>query len=104
MGTIGSIWMLRPDGTLWDADAEFEKPLQPLEKQFHMMALAVGIERYPWLMELLPLRPADAIDCPYCKGAGEIVPANAVRGSAGLFCPACDALGWRREQSPEPEA
>jgi hypothetical protein len=30
MGTIGSTWMLRPDGTFWDADADLGKPLTPL--------------------------------------------------------------------------
>jgi hypothetical protein len=102
MGTLGSIWMLRPDGTLWDAYADTDKPLQSLEDRFHLMALAMGTERYPWLCELLPQRPADAIDCPYCKGAGEIVPANAVHGSGGFLCTACDALGWQHGERPKP--
>ncbi len=33
VGTIGSILMLRPDGSLWDADADSGKPLTPAMKQ-----------------------------------------------------------------------
>lgn len=101
-GTIGSIWMLRPDGTLWDADADFGKPLQPLQARYHQMAVAVGTERYPWLSELLPGRPADASDCQACGGSGRIRTPNGV--GSGFLCEPCDALGWRREESPEPEA
>lgn len=99
MGTIGTIWMLRPDGTFWDADADWGKPLQPLEDRLHLMALAVGTERYPWLAELLPPRPADAIDCGSCGGSGS-VGVGAPPGG-GFLCQACDALGWRRNPASE---
>ncbi len=96
MGTIGTIWMLRPDGSVWDADADSDKPFQPLDERCHLMALAVGVERYPWLRELLPQRPADAIDCATCKGTGKVGPTTVVY--SGAICPACDALGWRCER------
>jgi len=94
MGTIGSIWMLRADGTLWDADGDFGKPLGPLPEQLRTTALVAGAQRFPWLAELLPSRPADALDCSVCAGRGVIVPLNAMPGSLGIFCPNCEALGW----------
>jgi hypothetical protein len=101
MGTIGSIWMLRPDGTFWDADEDWGKPLQPLEERFHLMALAIGVERFPWLEELLPRRPPGAVACPDCGGSGVRVPAReASRPSGGgHFCERCQCLGWIGGQS-----
>jgi hypothetical protein len=82
MGTIGTIWMLRPDGSLWDTDADWGKPLTPLPEELRTTALVAGAERYPWLAELLPRRPVDARECMKCKGRGQIVPANAPPGWA----------------------
>jgi hypothetical protein len=94
MGTIGAIWMLRPDGTFWDADADFGKPLTPLSLELETTAIVAGTERFPWLKELLPARPPDAADCSLCGGRGVLVPKNAPPGSSGAFCPKCQALGW----------
>jgi hypothetical protein len=92
MGTIGSVWLLRPDGELFDVDSDFGKPLTPLPAHLHITAIAVGCERYPWLRELLPPRPADARDCPVCGGGGSIaVPGNP---GPGIICDSCRALGW----------
>ena len=92
MGTIGSVWLLRPDGELFDVDSDWGKPLTPLPESLHLTAIAVGCERYPWLRELLPARPANARDCTVCRGHGSI----AVPGSScpGIICEACQALGW----------
>jgi hypothetical protein len=92
MGTIGSVWLLRPDGDLFDVDSDFGKPLTPLPACLHVTAIAVGCERYPWLRELLPARPANARDCQVCGGSGRIsVPGNA---APGIICDRCQALGW----------
>lgn len=72
MGTIGSTWLLRPDGTFWDVDDDTGKPLQPLAKQFHMTALVAGADRHRWLGELLPRRPVNAVHCSDCNGRGRI--------------------------------
>ncbi len=93
MGTIGAIWMLRPDGTLWDADADFGRPLTPLPPDLHVQALAYGAERYPWLAELLPPRPDESTDCEGCHGTG-CVPMPAVRPDGRLLCRGCQGLGW----------
>jgi hypothetical protein len=93
MGTIGSTWLLRPDGSLLDVDSDFGKPLQPLPEDLHVTAIVAGCERYPWLRELLPARPDDAIDCPQCLGRGQLH-ASGAEDQHGVFCPACQALGW----------
>ena len=100
MGTIGAIWMLRPDGSLWDADEDFGEPLTPLPDELRTIALVAGVERFPWLAELLPVRPQDATDCSACAGRGVIVPVNSMPGSSGVFCPKCQALGWQSPSNP----
>ncbi len=89
MGTIGAVWLLRADGSLWTVDSDFGIPLQPLPDAFHVTALVAGTERYPWLRELLPSRPPEAVECTDCNGGG------GVRSQNTVFCPACNALGWR---------
>lgn len=87
-GTIGEVWLLRADGSLWKVDSDLGVPLQPLPQQLHTMAIVAGIEQYPWLRELLPHRPVDAANCPDCGGTGRLGP------HAGAFCQSCGALGW----------
>ena len=95
MGTIGSTWLLRPDGTFWDVDDDFGGPLQPLEEEHHVTALVAGCERHPWLAPLLPVRPFGAEDCRGCDGLGRVYlnGANA-RDNNFFYCPNCRALGW----------
>jgi hypothetical protein len=92
MGTIGAVWLLRADGSLWTVDSDFGIAFQPLPDRFRTIALVAGTERYPWLVELLPQRPVDAVDCSDCKGAGRFGP---------VCCPSCDGLGWRLPKSPD---
>lgn len=92
MGTIGSIWLLRPDGTFWDVDDDWGKPVQPLSEQFHTTALVAGSERHSWLRELLPQRPNAAVDCSQCAGTGKLRPVGAPEHFA--YCPRCHGLGW----------
>lgn len=95
MGTLGSLWMLRPDGSLWDVDVDTGKSLQPLAPELHVTALVAGVERYPWLAELLPSRPVDARDCSTCRGRGRIFAGDTSEDNF-VYCPDCSALGWRR--------
>lgn len=88
-GTLGEVWLLRADGTLWKADSDFGVPLTPLPENLHTIALVAGAERYSWLKDLLPQRPAEAFICRECGGRGKTGPGNA------LFCRSCNALGWR---------
>ncbi len=94
MGTIGATWLLRPDGTFLDVDSDFGKPPEPLDPAFHITALVAGSERYAWLTELLPQRPASARDCEVCRGVGRVFAEGDSQSSSGAFCPACNALGW----------
>jgi hypothetical protein len=92
MGTIGAVWLLRPDGTLWEVDDECGRPLVPLALEWHHAALKCGAERYPWLADLVPRRPADAQPCATCRGYGKIRSENSDGG--GILCPHCHARGW----------
>jgi hypothetical protein len=92
MGTIGSIWLLRPDGTLWEVDDDSGKPLRPLAEQFQTTALVAGPERHSWLAELLPRRPSAAIDCSQCMGTGKLRVGE--DPEQFVYCPTCHALGW----------
>lgn len=91
MGMIGAIWLLRPDGTLWEVDDDMGRPLRPLPSEWHTEALVYGAERHPWLAQLLPARPTAAQDCPLCSGQGLVHHQGA---SCGLACPRCRGLGW----------
>jgi hypothetical protein len=88
-GTLGEVWLLRPDGSIWRADSETDLPIEPLPVSLHTIAIVAGTRRYEWLADLLPKRPAGAVDCTECRGLGRIGPRGA------LFCHTCGALGWR---------
>lgn len=91
MGTMGAVWLLRPDGTLWDVDDDFGKPITPLAPEWHVAALRAGTERHPWLAEIIPPRPPDAALCGLCGGRGDLSPNDQ---SKGIFCPTCYGKGW----------
>lgn len=91
MGTLGCIWLLRPDGTLWEVDDDFGRPLAPLAPEWQWGAIRCGVERLPWLADALPRRPMGATDCPQCRGTGTFPPE---RGSAGVLCDRCCSRGW----------
>lgn len=92
MGTIGAVWLLRPDGTLWDVDDDSGRPLVPLAAEWHHAALVCGAERYPWLAELVPPRPDDAVTCGKCGGRGKVAVSES--DGSGFFCPGCYMCGW----------
>lgn len=89
MTSVGMNWGLRPDGTFWMFDADFEVPLEPLPADCEMQALVWGACRFPWLSDLVPVRPAGVPDCTSCAGTGF--------RSATWMCPRCEGLGWSRE-------
>ena len=94
MGTLGSTWILRPDGTFWDVDEELETTLTPLPEADHFNALFYGIDRFPWLSELRPQRSELAIDCSTCKGAAGFEPVGAIGAGFRSPCLQCNGLGW----------
>ena len=88
-GTIGLIWCLRPDGTFWQIDNDFGLPTEPLPKELETCAIVYGVERYPWLGELLPIRPVAATACSVCDGRGRFSITVGI-----VLCSACRGLGW----------
>ncbi len=88
MGTIGMIWGLRPDGSFWMFDSDFDVELAPLPSDCETQALVWGARRFNWLSGLLPIRETDATDCISCGGSGQL--------SVTWMCPRCDGLGWIR--------
>ncbi len=90
IGAIGMIWGLRPDGSFWMFDRDFEVALEPLPADCQTQALAWGARRFPWLSELLPVRASDAADCAACRGSGML--------SVTWMCPRCEGLGWHSER------
>lgn len=94
LADIGGLWMLRPDGTILELVWDEEGPPSVASEGAGLVGLVAGSERYPWLSELLPQRPADAANCPSCDGQGQIT--IAPPGKGVVFCGSCSALGWRR--------
>ncbi|MEM9728849.1 MAG: hypothetical protein AAF997_09710 [Myxococcota bacterium] len=90
-GTLGEVWLLRPDGSLWRADTEAGLSLEPLPEHLRVIALVAGTERYPWLKAILPKRPSRSADCEECSGSGRLGREQKV------FCYRCFALGWLAE-------
>jgi hypothetical protein len=89
MGTIGMTWGLRPDGSFWMFDKDFDVPLEALPSDCETQALVWGARRYPWLSALLPTRTEQALDCASCAGTGFL--------SVTWMCPRCHGLGWNHE-------
>lgn len=93
MRTLGAVWLLRPDGTLWEVDDDTGRPLLPLAPAWHHAAMVCGTERYAWLAELIPQRPEGAAPCAMCGGEGMLHVTDR-REQGGILCPQCRARGW----------
>ncbi|HEY7914065.1 MAG TPA: hypothetical protein VIG62_19295, partial [Blastocatellia bacterium] len=59
------------------------------------VALFQGSLTYPEIKSLIPSRPADAEDCPYCSG--EVVDQNKLEQQS-IIC-YCGGLGWVPRES-----
>jgi hypothetical protein len=59
-------------------------------------ALILGARRFPQLLDLLPSRPADALDCGKCQGTRWwTMPARDLNGKEiRIICPDCSGKGW----------
>jgi hypothetical protein len=90
---------LRPDGTVvrWDLDDEPPAPAPVRERDpfWIRLTLARAADQHPDLAVLRPPRPARAIDCTTCRGAGTFPIYSAIVCS-------CGGLGWRLPGSAPP--
>lgn len=101
-GSIGLIVGLRPDGSLWQFDADVDLPLSPLPRDQQLAAVVLGVRRYAWLAELLPERATEALDCSICESRGVLASTETLgvyrsgsdKGASGIICPHCGGLGW----------
>lgn len=82
--TIG----IRPDGELvrWSTEGDFAGTRPVEDRSWVLTALVAGSDRYPELRPLLPVRGADAVDCP-CRAIPWCV-------SGKVGCAECGGLGW----------
>jgi hypothetical protein len=85
-------WALRPDGQVVVFMHEGEDPQLRAEEDTRMknVALFQGSLTYPEIQSLVPDRPADASDCPFCAAKGLD---NAHLESQNIIC-YCGGLGW----------
>jgi len=91
---LGGAILLRADGQFLELQRDQPSELHPIEgdEPSWKVALVAGAERYPWLAELLPARPATAVTCEVCGGTGKFSHAGSSTGY--FFCGRCDGLGW----------
>ena len=57
-----------------------------------LLMLRIGVERYPQLARLLPVRPTDAIDCGLCFGSGVMQTGDTPPQQKR--CLSCEGWGW----------
>ncbi len=100
--TLGAMLVLRSDGVILDLWPEYEPGWPTSDGKSRIVSseegwigIVAGSEAYPWLADLIPLRPTGAIDCDKCEGRGR-VPVTDWRGeTVTMYCGDCSALGWR---------
>ena len=101
---LSAVILLRPDGAVFDFDREDGTVRELGEGVERLMALRRIARRLriPALLELLPERPAGAVDCAVCGGVGY---REFPTPDGGTFvadaetpvpvpCGACGSLGW----------
>jgi hypothetical protein len=92
--SMGSVVVLRADGTVWFCDDPDEADpatwrWQQATPPMQLASLVVAARRIPELSALLPKRrPADS-DCDQCQGTGKLF---------AIDCAACSGLGWLSDQ------
>lgn len=97
-GAAGLMVGLRPDGMFLQFDKNAGLPPGPLPPDWEATAIVLGAERYPWLSEAIPARPALSKDCSKCLGTGKLTLAPAStdppKEAKTVICTFCRALGW----------
>jgi hypothetical protein len=82
--TIG----LRPDGEIveWSTEGEYVGTRPVEERFFWLSGLVKASRQYPRLRQILPERPANAVDCHHL--------AHPLFTEGKVSCPECCGLGW----------
>jgi hypothetical protein len=85
-------WALRPDGQVVVFPHEDENPQMRHEDNSRMVNVALyqGSLTYPEIKHLVPDRPVDAQDCPFCPGES-LQTQNADHPTMICYC---GGLGW----------
>jgi hypothetical protein len=85
-------WALRPDGQVVVFAHESGDPNLRTEDDARMINVALfqGSLTYPEIQSLVPARPADADDCPFCDATG--LKTERLEGQT-IIC-YCGGLGW----------
>ena len=82
---MGGALVLTQDGEVLEFDFESESR-KPAHEPWLTVARGSLARRYDDSAELMPERPADALDCPSCGGTGIML--------KGAICVQCSGLGW----------
>jgi len=87
----GSLF-LKPNGEVWSQSSGSDASSLKLEESPHwcLVARLAAAERFPDLAELVPIRPAAALDCQDCDGCGRVL-------NGLVRCGVCYGLGWSVE-------
>ena len=94
--SLGSVVVLRPDGTVWFCDDPDESDATTWQWQqatplMRIASLVAATRRIPELSALLPKRASGDPNCEQCQGTGKLFEIN---------CWACGGLGWLSDQRP----
>lgn len=83
--------LLAPDGRVVVYDHELlDAPIErALDHAYLMAALVEGSRAFPLLASLVPVRPADALECDACGGSGKLPEPISSR----VICK-CGGIGW----------
>lgn len=91
-GSIGYSCMMSPEGDVYMETYDLcteDAPVVDRSRRAQLLVLALGARTLPQLESLLPARPAEAADCPECRGAGRFHVKE-----HRFVCNACCGLGW----------
>ena len=87
-------YALKPDGEIivfeLDNPHKFETEKNP---RIINTVLFQGIKKYPELIELMPIRSADDVECSHCNGTGIELLAEKLNLTDSIVC-WCGGLGW----------
>jgi hypothetical protein len=81
---VGGAIAITPDGEILRYDWDKEE-VRVCHNEFRTIALVQAAKNFPELRQLMPPRPATAINCPECDGTGTVL--------GSLICGRCLGQG-----------